>query len=118
MQATGFTVLSKNLSFTHSVKQVFFGSAVESVACAGNHIQLIFLGLLIQFLQNPALFPHEVICFKIIETHISWVLLTGQYAYKIKKPLNLGFLDFSTLEKRQHYSLEELRLNLRLAPDI
>ena len=74
--------------------------------------------LLIQSLQNPALFPHEVVCFKIIETHISWVLLTGHYAYKIKKPLNLGFLDFSTLEKRQHYCLEELRLNSRLAPDI
>jgi len=74
--------------------------------------------LLIQSLQNSSLFPHEVVCFKIIETHISWVLLTGHYAYKIKKPLNLGFLDFSTLEKRQHYCLEELRLNSRLAPDI
>ena len=73
---------------------------------------------LIQSLQNPALFPHEVVCFKIIETHISWVLLTGHYVYKIKKSLNLGFLDFSTLEKRQHYCLEELRLNSRLAPDI
>ncbi len=73
---------------------------------------------LIQSLQNPALYPHKAESFKIIETHISWVLLTGRYAYKIKKPLNLGFLDFSSLEKRKHYCHEELRLNSRLAPDI
>ncbi|WP_198244107.1 AAA family ATPase [methane-oxidizing endosymbiont of Gigantopelta aegis] len=53
-----------------------------------------------------------------VETHISWVLLTGKYAYKIKKPVNLGFLDFSTLEKRHFYCQEELRLNSRLAPTI
>jgi len=74
--------------------------------------------LLFKGLQNPALFPHKVEYFKIIETHISWVLLTGHYAYKIKKPLNLGFLDFSSLEKRHYYCLEELRLNSRLAKDI
>ena len=74
--------------------------------------------LLIKRLQNPALFPHKVEYFKIIETHISWVLLTGHYAYKIKKPLNLGFLDFSSLAKRQHCCLEELRLNSRLAKDL
>jgi aminoglycoside phosphotransferase family enzyme/predicted kinase len=52
----------------------------------------------------------------LIETHISWVILAGEYAYKIKKPLDLGFLDFSTLEKRQHACQEEIRLNRRLAP--
>jgi aminoglycoside phosphotransferase family enzyme/predicted kinase len=55
---------------------------------------------------------------KIIETHISWILLTGQYAYKIKKPVNFGFLDFSTLEKRHFCCIEELRLNRRLAADL
>jgi len=74
--------------------------------------------LLIESLQNPALYPHPVDGFKLIETHISWVLLTGSYAYKIKKPLDLGFLDFSSLAKREHYCREELRLNSRLAPDI
>jgi uncharacterized protein len=74
--------------------------------------------LLIQALQNPILYDHPVSHFQVIETHISWVLLTGQYAYKIKKPVNLGFLDFSTLEKRHHYCLQELTLNRRLAPDI
>ena len=53
-----------------------------------------------------------------VETHISWVLLTGSYAYKIKKPVNLGFLDFSTLELRHAACLEELRLNRRCAPDL
>jgi hypothetical protein len=53
-----------------------------------------------------------------LETHISWVLLAGDYAYKIKKAVDLGFLDFSTLEKRRFYCAEELRLNRRLAPDL
>jgi hypothetical protein len=54
--------------------------------------------------------------FDVIETHISWVILTGEYAYKIKKPMNFGFLDFTTLNKRAFYCQEELRLNQRLAP--
>jgi aminoglycoside phosphotransferase family enzyme/predicted kinase len=71
---------------------------------------------LIEALQNPALYDHPVKSFRVMETHISWVLLTGPYAYKIKKPVNLGFLDFSSLEKRRHYCEEEVRLNRRLAP--
>jgi uncharacterized protein len=55
---------------------------------------------------------------RVVETHISWVLLTGTFAFKIKKPLNLGFLDFSSLEKRQACCQEEIRLNQRLAGDI
>ncbi|MCA1978651.1 MAG: AAA family ATPase [Thiobacillus sp.] len=55
---------------------------------------------------------------RVVETHVSWVLLTGDFAYKIKKPLNLGFLDFSTPEKRHQACLEELRLNRRLAPSL
>lgn len=71
---------------------------------------------LIQALHNPACYPHPVQEVRLVETHISWVLLTGIYAYKVKKPLDLGFLDFSTLEKRRFYCEEELRLNRRLAP--
>jgi len=71
---------------------------------------------LIQALQDPGCYPHPVADVQLLETHISWVLLAGEYAYKIKKPLNLGFLDFSTLKKRRHYCEEELRLNRRLAP--
>jgi aminoglycoside phosphotransferase family enzyme/predicted kinase len=62
--------------------------------------------------------PHPVRELRLVETHISWVFLTGDYAYKVKKPLDLGFLDFSTLERRQQACTEELRLNRRLAPDL
>jgi aminoglycoside phosphotransferase family enzyme/cytidylate kinase len=55
---------------------------------------------------------------KLIETHISWILLTGMYAYKIKKPVNFGFLDFSTLNKRRFYCEEEVRLNSRFSSGI
>jgi len=54
----------------------------------------------------------------LIETHISWVFLTGRLVYKIKKPVNLGFVDFSTLNQRHQFCLEELRLNKRLAPNL
>lgn len=73
---------------------------------------------LIAALQNPALYPHPVDGFQVIETHISWVLLTGPYAYKIKKPVNFGFLDFSELSAREHFCGEELRLNQRLTDDL
>ncbi len=53
-----------------------------------------------------------------IETHISWVLLTKQYVYKIKKPVRFSFLDFSTLQKRKHFCEEELQLNKRLTEDM
>lgn len=54
----------------------------------------------------------------LVETHISWVLLTAQVAYKLKRPVSLGFLDFSTLAARKHYCEEEVRLNRRLAPSL
>ena len=73
---------------------------------------------LLQSLQNPALYHHPVQEFQLIETHISWVLLTGSFAYKIKKPVDLGFVNFTTLERRLHFCTEELRLNRRLAPDM
>ena len=67
-------------------------------------------------LLRPAAYDHPVEDVRLIETHISWVFLTGVYAYKIKKPVDFGFLDFSTLEKRRDYCEQELRLNRRLAP--
>jgi len=73
---------------------------------------------LLESLQNPALYDHPVSSFQVIETHVSWVLLTGLYAYKIKKPVNYGFLDYSTLEKRRLFCEEEVRLNCRLAPSL
>ena len=73
---------------------------------------------LIEALLDPARYGHPVERIELLETHISWVVLAGPYAYKIKKPLDLGFLDFSTLEKRRLYCEEELRLNRRLAPGL
>jgi len=67
---------------------------------------------------NPDFYPHRTADIRMIQTHISWVFLTGDYAYKLKKPLDLGFLDFSTLEKRAFYCRRELELNRRLAPAI
>jgi uncharacterized protein len=54
----------------------------------------------------------------VVETHISWVLLAGSHAFKIKKPVRYDFLDFTTLEARHHYCKEEVRLNRRLAPTL
>ena len=73
---------------------------------------------LVKALQNPELYDHPVKDFRVIETHISQVLLTGDYAYKIKKPMDFGFLNFSTLERRKHFCEEELRLNRRLASEL
>ena len=73
---------------------------------------------LIASLQNSNAFAHPTEHIRTIETHISWVILTGMFAYKIKKPINLGFLDYSSLQKRKYFCHEELRLNRRLAPHI
>ena len=73
--------------------------------------------LIQMLLTDPACYDHPVKNIELIETHISWILLTGIYAYKIKKPVDLGFLDFSSPESRKQDCLDELRLNRRLAPD-
>ncbi|RKR07262.1 hypothetical protein C7446_0071 [Kushneria sinocarnis] len=73
---------------------------------------------LIEALQDSTCYPHPVSGVSLRETHISWVLLAGEHAYKIKKPLDFGFLDFSTLAKRRHFCEEEIRLNSRLASNI
>jgi aminoglycoside phosphotransferase family enzyme/adenylate kinase family enzyme len=73
---------------------------------------------LIEALKNPEIWPHPASKVELVETHISCVLLVGDFAYKIKKPVDLGFLDFSTLEKRQYYCEKELSLNRRLASDL
>lgn len=74
--------------------------------------------ILIAALLRPACYPHPVTAVEHLETHISHVLLAGDFAYKIKKPLALGFLDFTSLNRRKYYCEEELRLNGRLAPEL
>jgi uncharacterized protein len=74
---------------------------------------------LVQRMLRPEFYPHPVTePIGFVQTHISYVFLTGDYAYKAKKPMNFGFLDYSTLEKRKHFCEEELRMNQRGAPGL
>lgn len=70
---------------------------------------------LIQALLEPQRYPGNVGHVDLVQTHISWILLAGAVAYKIKKPVTLPFLDFSTLALRKKYCEEELRLNRRFS---
>ncbi len=69
-------------------------------------------------LEKPGAYPHPCRAIELVETHASWVLLTGDYVYKLKKPVRFSFLDFSTLERREHFCREELRCNRRFAPSL
>lgn len=73
---------------------------------------------LVTALHDPRCYPHPVDRVHEIETHISTILLAGEYAYKIKKPVHFGFVDYLDLERRRYFCGEELRLNRRLAPHI
>ncbi|MEL6249586.1 MAG: AAA family ATPase [Cyanobacteria bacterium J06648_16] len=74
---------------------------------------------LIDQMRCPSLYPHPVKTpIELVQTHASWIFLTGDYAYKIKKPVNFGFLNYSTLARRKHFVEEELRLNRRTAADL
>lgn len=73
---------------------------------------------MIDGLRDPQAYPHVTDRIDLVETHISWVLLTGRFAYKVKKPVRFPFLDFSTLEQRKRYCDDELELNRRLAPEL
>jgi uncharacterized protein len=73
---------------------------------------------LIAFLKSPASYPHRPRRVLSMQTHISWVFIASSFVFKVKKPVNLGFLDFSTLEKRHYFCQRELELNRRLCPDV
>jgi len=87
-----------------------------------------FFKNILKFLKMKEIFWNKVITlesfpfitsqFKVIQTHISYVFITDDIVYKIKKPVNLGFLDFSTLEKRKYFCEKEVELNRRLCPEI
>ena len=72
----------------------------------------------IQALLKPETYPHLAPEITLVQTHISYVLLAGDFVYKIKKPVDFGFLNFTTLEKRKHFCEEELLLNRRLCPSL
>jgi uncharacterized protein len=67
---------------------------------------------------QPETYPEHTSSVSLIQTHVSYLFLTDSHVYKLKKPVDFGFLDFTTLEKRHFYCQEELRLNRRLSPDI
>jgi len=73
---------------------------------------------LIEALSVPSAYPHVAEPVEVHQTHISIVFLAGPFAYKIKKPVDLGFVSYVTLERRRHFCEEEVRLNRRLAPEI
>lgn len=73
---------------------------------------------MIDHMLNPASYSDPTTAVQHLQTHISHLFLTDRYVYKIKKPVDFGFLDFTSLEKRRFYCHEELRLNRRLSPDI
>ncbi len=72
----------------------------------------------VNYIIDNKTFPYPTDGIKLIETHISWVILTDQYVYKIKKPIEFSFLNFSTLEKRKEYCEKEVKLNKRLVPEM
>jgi uncharacterized protein len=81
-----------------------------SSQCIGAGLRQQLAGLL-----DPAAYSHPVRDIRVVETPISWVILTGEFAYKIKRPVRFPFLDFTTLQRRERFCREELRLNRRFA---
>jgi len=73
---------------------------------------------IIEELSRPEAWPDQVDSVEVLQTHISVIFLAGDQVLKVKKPVDFGFLDFTTLEKRRHFCEEEVRLNRRLSPDI
>jgi len=69
-----------------------------------------------QALLNPEAYPHKPQKIELVQTQMSFIFLAGEYVYKIKKPVNLGYLDYTTLEKRHFFCHQELKLNKRLCP--
>ena len=73
---------------------------------------------LIQAMLDPSFYPHHPPQVDLLQTHISYLFLTGEIVYKVKKPVDFGFLDFTTLEKRSYFCQQEVRLNKRFSPDV
>ena len=76
------------------------------------------MDVLVQQLQRPEAYPSPTHEIELVETHISWVFLAGDYVYKVKKPVDLGFVDYSTLHRRLACCQAEVELNQRLAPNV
>ena len=72
----------------------------------------------VEALLKPQAYPHRPPKIELVQTQMSFIFLTGEYVYKVKKPVNLGYLDYTTLEKRHFFCQQELELNRRLCPDV
>src|SRR4030067_500700 len=72
---------------------------------------------MVQALLDPKIYPDASSGVELMQPQMSFVFLTGKYVYKVKKPVNLGYLDYTTLEKRRFYCQREVELNQRLCPD-
>src|SRR4030043_1843076 len=73
---------------------------------------------LVEALLKPEIYPHNPKKVELVQTQMSFLFLTGDYVYKVKKPVDLGYLDYTTLEKRRFFCQQEIKLNRRLCPDV
>ena len=79
---------------------------------------MLELPSLVQALLDPKIYPHAPQKVELMQTQMSFIFLTGDYVYKVKKPVDLAYLDYTTIEKRRFFCQQELKLNRRLCPDI
>lgn len=73
---------------------------------------------MVQALLLPEAYPQGVAGVELVETHVSYLFLTGEHVYKVKKPVDYGFLDFTTVEKRRYFCHQEVALNCRMSPEV
>ena len=85
---------------------------------ANSSVEAISIQDKVSFLRQPAVYPNKPGQIEVKETHMSWVFMSDQFVYKLKKPVRYDFLDFSTIEARRESCEQEVRLNRRLAPEI
>ncbi|MEP0773708.1 MAG: kinase, partial [Acidobacteriota bacterium] len=73
---------------------------------------------LVERLSDPTFYPYPTSSVQVLQTHISWLFLTDEFVYKLKKPVDFGFLDYTTLERRRAMCEREVQLNSRLCPGV
>jgi uncharacterized protein len=99
--------------------QILLYCSLEMCSLEAGHInQMINQKQVVEALMKPETYEEDPGSIELVQTHISFVFLTRNFAYKIKKAVNLGFLDFTTLEKRRFFCEKELKLNRRLCRDM
>src|SRR5688500_3545568 len=92
--------------------------SAPSSSCRRATVESVELSTLIDALRDPVAYPQPAATVEVVHTHASVVFLVGELAYKVKKPVDLGFLDYSTLAKRERMCNAEVELNARLAPEV